>query len=160
MDNAANRPAGNRWFADDVLVGAVIVAFSVSIFVQAIGAPEDMMLFPVIVGAVAMLSGVALAATALLRPGGKRGGGFRGQLVCTALAVFMFAAMAAAPYLGFFVMLFVICFAVNQLIAFYCREGGVRSVVRSLVSAVVVSGATFVVFRVVLGIFTPEGMFV
>lgn len=142
---------------DDAIVGAVIVAFAVSVFLQTPGSYADVMLFPKIVAGVSLVCGVLILAFAIIRPE-RSGVGYRSEAVCVAIGAFMFLVMLAAEGLGFFACLFVVCFAINLLISLFCRERGIRSALRSLAVSVVMCGFTFLVFRILLGILTPTGL--
>ncbi len=149
-----------NWSLDDVIVGAAVIAFGVSILVQVPGSYGDIMLFPKIVAIVCLACGALIVGAGFWKPPGGENTGFRNELLCIAISAFMFVMMILAGYLGFFACLFLVCFAVNQLIALFCRERGGRSIVRSLAVSIVMTGAIFVIFRLLLGILTPTGLLI
>lgn len=158
MEKVDNKTEKKSWSPDDILVGLAVIAFGVSILAQVPGSYGDVMLFPKLVAIVALACGALIIATTFWKPSARAKKGFRDELYCIAISAFMFAMMAAAEHLGFFACLFVICFVVNQLIAVFCREGGMKSIARSLAVSIVMCGFTFVVFRILLGILTPDGI--
>jgi hypothetical protein len=147
-------------FAEDFPVGLAVIAFGISILAQVPGSYGDVMLFPKIAAIVCLACGAFIIGTGFWRPSGRPRQGFRNELICIAISAFMFVMMTLSGQLGFFACLFIICFAVNQLIALFCREGGMKSLVRSLLASIVMCGLTFAIFRLLLGILTPEGLLI
>lgn len=156
MEGGKEEKREKGWFFDDVIVGAAIIVFAISILIQVPGFYGDVMLFPKIVAIVSLVCGVVVAGIGLFRSGNRsEKKGYVGEGICLAVSIFMFLMMTAAEEIGFFTCLFIICFVINQLIAIFCREAAMKSVIRSLALSVVMCGLIYVVFGLLLGILTP-----
>ncbi len=158
--NNVNPAKKTGWLTDDLIIGLAIIGFGISILVQVPGTYGDVMLFPTIVAIVCLVSGAIIVGMNFIRPTTDPTRNFRTEAYCNAISVFLFIMMALAEQLGFFFCLFVICFVINQCIALFCRERGSKSIVRSLVMSIIMCACTFIVFRVLLGILTPEGFLI
>lgn len=160
MEETSDKKKPSAFRSEEVIAGTAIVLFSLTIFLQVPGSYGNVMLFPAIVGTVSLVCGLFLALTGFLRPSPRAAEPFTREWIGAGISAFIFLAMSAAENLGFYSCLLIVCFAINRLIAVFCGERGGRKTASSLLLSVLMTGAVYLVFGVLLGIVTPAGVLI
>lgn len=144
------------------IAGCATFLFFTSTFVQTFGKQTDMLLLPRIISFTGMVAGAGIAIMSLIGKQKQASDESSSRTTCLVLAVTagIIIAMLLAESMGFFIMLFTLCFGLYVLIKIFCGETGVLHIAKAAVGSLLIIGSLYVVFRLLLRIMTPMGIWV
>lgn len=147
-----------RKISDDLICGIVVFVFFLSIFLQTLDQKSDVVALPKVISGIGMLSGVCVAVSGAREKHEITRDGLCSLLVLLAGTILIGCAMMLAPYLGFYIMLYVVSVLLLAAVQFACGETNGRSWIRTLLTGGVFCGALYLIFSLILKIQTPTGI--
>jgi hypothetical protein len=148
----------------DAITGLGIVVFLIAVYSQTADLEDSVRLFPRAVMLIGLLMGIGIIIKSFITPNGNKKDdvriGSKLMFIKIALLLFIFGMLMLVKIIGIYTCIFFIISAISLTVT--CVEYGLiwKKILFMSLFNLIVTAAIFILFNMVLGVLTPDGLLI